>query len=59
VSTTSYFPLPPGLGTLHSRIGRVDQARTDLAAAIMMDRVMDMIFWLPQAEVALAQVEGR
>ena len=48
-----------GLGTLHSRIGRVDQARTDLAAAIVLYRAMDMTFWLPQAEAALAQVEGR
>jgi tetratricopeptide (TPR) repeat protein len=48
-----------GLGTLHSRRGRGDQARADLAAAIAMYRAMDMTFWLPQAEVALAQVEGR
>ena len=48
-----------GLGTLHSRIRRVDQARTDLAAAIALYRAMDMTFWLPQAEAALAQVEGR
>ena len=48
-----------GLGTLHSRIGRADQARTDLTAAIALYRAMDMTFWLPQAEVALAQVEGR
>jgi len=48
-----------GLGTLHSRIGRVDQARTDLAAAIALYRDMDMTFWLPQTEAALAQVEGR
>jgi class 3 adenylate cyclase/tetratricopeptide (TPR) repeat protein len=47
-----------GLGTLHSRIGRTDQARTDLAAAIALYRTMDMTFWLPQAEAALAQVEG-
>jgi class 3 adenylate cyclase/tetratricopeptide (TPR) repeat protein len=48
-----------GLGTLHSRIGRGDQARTDLAAAMALYRAMDMTFWLPQAEAALAQVEGR
>jgi predicted ATPase len=48
-----------GLGTLHSRLGRVDQARTDLAAAIALYRDMYMTFWLPQAEAALAQVEGR
>ena len=48
-----------GLGTLHNRIGRVDQARTDLAAAMALYRAMDMTFWLPQAEAALAPVEGR
>jgi tetratricopeptide (TPR) repeat protein len=48
-----------GLGTLHSRIGRVDQAHTDLAAAIALYRAMDMTLWLPQAEAALAQVEKR
>jgi tetratricopeptide (TPR) repeat protein len=44
-----------GLGTLHSRIGRGDQARTDLAVAIALYRAMEMTFWLPQAEAALAQ----
>jgi tetratricopeptide (TPR) repeat protein len=34
--------------TLQSRIGRVDQARTDLTAAIALYRAMDMTFWLPQ-----------
>jgi len=48
-----------GLGTLHSRIGRVDQSRIDLAAAIALYRAMEMTFWLPQAEAALVQVEGR
>jgi hypothetical protein len=28
------------------------------AAAIALYRAMDMAFWLPQAEVALAQVDG-
>jgi tetratricopeptide (TPR) repeat protein len=43
-----------GLGTLHNRIGRGDQARTDLAAAIALYRAMEMTFWLPQAEAVLA-----
>jgi tetratricopeptide (TPR) repeat protein len=47
-----------GLGTLHSQMGRVDQARTDLAAAIMLYHAMDMTFWLPQTEAALGQVGG-
>jgi len=36
-----------------------EQARTALATAIEMYRAMEMTFWLPQAEAALAQVEGR
>jgi tetratricopeptide (TPR) repeat protein len=48
-----------GLGTLYARIGRIEQARAELAAAIDLYRTMDMTFWLPQAEAALAQVEGR
>jgi tetratricopeptide (TPR) repeat protein len=48
-----------GLGTLYATIGRPDQARTELSAAITLYRAMDMTFWLPQAEAALAKVEGR
>ena len=33
-------------------------ARTALAAARALYRAMDMTFWLPQTEAALAQVEG-
>jgi hypothetical protein len=33
-----------------------EQARVALTTAIEMYRAMDMAFWLPQAEVALAQV---
>ena len=47
------------LGTLYSQTGQVEQARTELAAAIDLYRAMEMTFWLPQAEAALAQVEGR
>ena len=46
-----------GLGTLYARIGRREQARLELATAMEFYRAMDMTFWLPQAEVALAQVE--
>jgi hypothetical protein len=48
-----------GLGTLYAKTGRREQARTELSAAIMLYRAMDMTFWLPQAEAALTQVEGR
>jgi tetratricopeptide (TPR) repeat protein/class 3 adenylate cyclase len=46
-----------GLGTLYSRRGWVEQADTELSAAIALYRTMDMTFWLPQAEETLAQVE--
>jgi hypothetical protein len=45
-----------GLGTLYATIGQPEQARAALAAALALYRVMDMTFWLPQAEAALAQV---
>jgi class 3 adenylate cyclase/tetratricopeptide (TPR) repeat protein len=48
-----------GLGTLYLKTRRREQARSELAAAIELYRAMDMTFWLPQAEAALAQVEGR
>jgi tetratricopeptide (TPR) repeat protein len=48
-----------GLGTLYTKTGQAEQARAALAAAIALYRDMDMTFWLPQTEAALAQVEGR
>jgi class 3 adenylate cyclase/tetratricopeptide (TPR) repeat protein len=45
-----------GLGTLYATIGQQEQARTELSAAIGLYRAMDMTFWLPQTEAALAQV---
>jgi class 3 adenylate cyclase/tetratricopeptide (TPR) repeat protein len=47
-----------GLGTLHAAVGQREQARTALTTAIQLYRAMEMTFWLPQAEAALAQVEG-
>ena len=46
-----------GLGTLYSQVGRREQARAELSAAMALYRAMDMTFWLPQTEAALAQVE--
>jgi tetratricopeptide (TPR) repeat protein len=46
-----------GLGTLYAKAGQRQQARTALSTAIAMYRAMEMTFLLPQAEVALAQVE--
>jgi hypothetical protein len=48
-----------GLGTLYGQTGQVGQARVELAAAIDLYRAMEMMFWLPQAEATLAQVEGQ
>jgi tetratricopeptide (TPR) repeat protein len=45
-----------GLGTLYATTDRREQARAALATAIEMYRALDMTFWLPQAEAALAQV---
>ena len=48
-----------GLGTLYATVGQREQARAALSTAIEMYRAMDMTFWLPQAEAALAQVKER
>jgi tetratricopeptide (TPR) repeat protein len=48
-----------GLGTLYSKGGQREQARAELETAIALYRAMDMTFWLPQAEAALAQLEAR
>lgn len=48
-----------GLGTLYVTIGQPEQARAELCAAIELYRAMEMTFWLPETEAALAQVEGQ
>jgi hypothetical protein len=48
-----------GLGTLYATIGQQEHARAELSAAVVLYRVMDMTFWLPQMEAVLAQVEGQ
>jgi tetratricopeptide (TPR) repeat protein len=45
-----------GLGTLHINTGQREQTRAELSMAIELYRNMDMTFWLPRAEAALAQV---
>ena len=47
-----------GLGVLYAAMGQREQARATLTTAIDLYRAMDMTFWLPQAEAALAQVVG-
>ena len=44
-----------GLGTLYSRMGRAQQTRIELSTAIQLYQEMEMTFWLPQVEAALAQ----
>jgi tetratricopeptide (TPR) repeat protein len=44
-----------GLGTLYANQDQPEQARVELSTAIALYRAMDMAFWLPQAEAALAQ----
>jgi tetratricopeptide (TPR) repeat protein len=48
-----------GLGTLYARTGRLELARAELYAAMELYRAMDMTFWLPQTETALAQVDAQ
>ena len=48
-----------GLGTLYAATGQREQARAALSMAIELYCAMEMTFWLPQTEAALAQVEGR
>jgi tetratricopeptide (TPR) repeat protein len=47
-----------GLGTLYAKTGQRQQAQAALSAAIGLYRAMEMTFWLPQAEAALAEVGG-
>jgi len=47
-----------GLGTLYTRTGQWEQPRAELSMAIGLYRAMEMHFWLPQAEAALAQTGG-
>jgi class 3 adenylate cyclase/tetratricopeptide (TPR) repeat protein len=46
------------LGKLYATIGRRAEARAELDTAIKLYRAMEMTFWLPEAEAALAQVGG-
>ena len=48
-----------GLGTLYTKMGQREQACAGLSIAIELYKAMDMTFWLPEAEAALAQVEER
>jgi tetratricopeptide (TPR) repeat protein len=47
-----------GLGALYAATGQREQARSELTTAIAMYTSMEMTFWLPQSEAALAQVDA-
>jgi hypothetical protein len=46
-----------GLGTLYATIGQREQACTELSTAIGMYQAMEMTFWIPETEAALAQAK--
>jgi tetratricopeptide (TPR) repeat protein len=48
-----------GLGKLSAERGRRAERCAELSIAIDLYRVMEMTFWLPEAEAALAETEGR
>ena len=48
-----------GLGTLYATSGQWEQARAELSKAIEMYRAMEMMFWLPETEATLGQVDAR
>jgi tetratricopeptide (TPR) repeat protein len=47
-----------GLGTVYAKTDQREQAHAELSAAIELYRALEMTFWLPEAEAALAEVEG-
>ena len=47
-----------GFGTLYRQMGRGLEACAALSSALDLYRAMEMTFWLPQAEAALAQVQA-
>jgi tetratricopeptide (TPR) repeat protein len=66
VSLANELEMPPlqahchrGLGLLYAKIGGREEAGVDLSAGIALYRAMEMTFWLPQTEAALAEMEGR
>ena len=45
-----------GLGTLYSQVGRLEQARAELATAMTLYRSMAMTFWLSRADATLVRM---
>ena len=48
-----------GLGALYRQTDQFDKARVELSTAIEMYRDMEMTFWLPETEAALAEMGRR
>jgi tetratricopeptide (TPR) repeat protein len=48
-----------GLGMLYAQTSQPEQACAALSAALALYRAMEMRFWLPETEAALAQIAGR
>jgi hypothetical protein len=44
---------------LYAQAGRPEQASAALSAAVDLYHAMDMTFWLPETEAALAHVAAR
>ena len=44
-----------GLGMLYATTGQREQARAELSVAMTLYHAMEMTFWLPQVETALAR----
>ena len=51
-------PLVAHCRTVYGRLGRPEQMRAELSAAIEMYHAMEMTVWLTRAETTLGQVEG-
>ena len=48
-----------GLGTVYRQTGQPEKAHAGLSTAIDMYRDMEMTFWLPETEAAVADMEKR
>jgi tetratricopeptide (TPR) repeat protein len=47
-----------GLGRIYMQVHQQEQARVELSTAITLYRAMEMTFWVPSAEAALASLAG-
>ena len=51
-------PLPSWPGPILRQVDQPEQAHVELVIAVTLYRAMEMTFWLPSAEAALAQIVG-